>query len=65
MFLARVYSNETLTTLAQDGGVPIVNGLCDKYHPLQILADFQTLQVMTHPIICRRIAMVSLWVKLA
>ncbi|KAF6027950.1 OTC [Bugula neritina] len=43
IILARVYSNKTLQTLAKDGSKPVVNGLCDVYHPLQILADFQTL----------------------
>jgi len=44
IILARVYSHDTLLTLAKEGDVPIVSGLCDVYHPLQILADFQTLQ---------------------
>lgn len=46
LLTARVYSHDTLLTLAKDGEVPIVSGLCDKYHPLQILADFVTLQVI-------------------
>ena len=43
--LARVNSHDTLLTLAKEGQVPIVSGLCDRYHPLQILADLVTLQV--------------------
>ncbi|XP_067934455.1 ornithine transcarbamylase, mitochondrial-like [Watersipora subatra] len=42
--LARVYSHDTLLTLAMHSDIPIVSGLCDKYHPLQILADLLTLQ---------------------
>ncbi|XP_011664475.1 ornithine carbamoyltransferase, mitochondrial isoform X2 [Strongylocentrotus purpuratus] len=42
--LARVYDHETLLTLSTEGYIPIVNGLSEIYHPLQALADFQTLQ---------------------
>ena len=40
-----MYAHSTLTTLAEYSSVPIISGLCDRYHPLQILADFQTIQV--------------------
>ncbi|XP_034042339.1 ornithine carbamoyltransferase, mitochondrial [Thalassophryne amazonica] len=42
--LARVYSHSTLEELDKDATVPIINGLSDLYHPIQILADFLTLQ---------------------
>ncbi|XP_072300772.1 ornithine transcarbamylase, mitochondrial [Eucyclogobius newberryi] len=42
--LARVYSHSTLEELAKDASIPIINGLSDMYHPIQILADFLTLQ---------------------
>ncbi|CAL9690072.1 unnamed protein product [Knipowitschia caucasica] len=42
--LARVYSHATLEDLAKDTSIPIINGLSDMYHPIQILADFLTLQ---------------------
>lgn len=42
--LARVYSHSTLEELAKEASVPIINGLSDMYHPIQILADFLTLQ---------------------
>lgn len=42
--LARVYSHSTLEELAKDATIPIINGLSDLYHPIQILADFLTLQ---------------------
>ncbi len=42
--VARVNAHSTLTTLAQNATVPVVNSLCDLYHPCQALADFLTLQ---------------------
>uniref|UniRef100_A0A3B4A7P3 ornithine carbamoyltransferase n=1 Tax=Periophthalmus magnuspinnatus TaxID=409849 RepID=A0A3B4A7P3_9GOBI len=42
--LARVYSHSTLEDLAKEASIPIINGLSDMYHPIQILADFLTLQ---------------------
>ena len=43
--LARVYKHSDLDMLASSGSIPIVNGLSEIYHPLQALADIQTLQV--------------------
>ncbi|PAJ72124.1 ornithine carbamoyltransferase [Pseudoalteromonas sp. NBT06-2] len=42
--VARVNQHSTLTTLAEHASVPVVNSLCDLYHPCQALADFLTLQ---------------------
>ncbi|XP_059199496.1 ornithine transcarbamylase, mitochondrial [Centropristis striata] len=42
--LARVNSHSTLVELHKEASIPIINGLCDLYHPIQILADFLTLQ---------------------
>src|SRR5699024_11009949 len=36
--------HQTLQTLARYSEIPIVNALCDKYHPMQALADLYTLQ---------------------
>ncbi|KAG9339477.1 hypothetical protein JZ751_023616 [Albula glossodonta] len=44
LMLARVYSHSTLETLEKEATIPIINGLSDLYHPIQILADFLTLQ---------------------
>uniref|UniRef100_A0A1I8FME9 ornithine carbamoyltransferase n=1 Tax=Macrostomum lignano TaxID=282301 RepID=A0A1I8FME9_9PLAT len=38
--LARVYAHDSLMTLSEHSSVPLVNGLSDQYHPLQVLADF-------------------------
>ncbi|XP_030642312.1 ornithine carbamoyltransferase, mitochondrial [Chanos chanos] len=42
--LARVYHHSTLEQLDQEASVPIINGLSELYHPIQILADLLTLQ---------------------
>ncbi|TRY88186.1 hypothetical protein DNTS_026886 [Danionella cerebrum] len=42
--LARVYSHSSLEHLDKDASIPIINGLSDLYHPIQILADLLTLQ---------------------
>ncbi|MFT6918811.1 MAG: ornithine carbamoyltransferase [Cognaticolwellia sp.] len=41
--VARVFSNSSIEQLAQHGSVPVINALCDVYHPCQALADFVTL----------------------
>jgi len=40
---ARVYSHNTVVQLAKHARVPVVNALSDWEHPLQILADLQTM----------------------
>jgi ornithine carbamoyltransferase len=40
----RGYSQETVELLAKHSGVPVWNGLTDKFHPTQILADFMTVE---------------------
>ncbi|KAJ8409867.1 hypothetical protein AAFF_G00209080 [Aldrovandia affinis] len=44
IILARVYSHSSLEELEKEATIPIINGLSDLYHPIQILADFLTLQ---------------------
>jgi ornithine carbamoyltransferase len=41
--MARVYSHDDLVVLAENADGPVVNGLSDKHHPCQILADLLTL----------------------
>ena len=41
--VARVFSNNSIEQLAAHGSVPVINALCDVYHPCQALADFVTL----------------------
>ncbi|NHJ86094.1 MAG: ornithine carbamoyltransferase [Asgard group archaeon] len=42
--MARVYKHETLKEFAKYSTIPIINGLCNLYHPCQILADLQTIR---------------------
>ncbi len=41
---ARTYLQSTIEELAANAAIPVINGLSDRYHPCQILADFQTLE---------------------
>lgn len=38
--IARVFKHETLETLSESADVPVINALCDRYHPCQALADY-------------------------
>jgi ornithine carbamoyltransferase len=40
--VARVFSHSTLEALAESAKVPVINALCDKYHPCQAVADYLT-----------------------
>lgn len=42
--IARVYSHSTLQQMSEAASVPVINALCDLYHPCQALADFLTLK---------------------
>ncbi|MFT4938493.1 MAG: ornithine carbamoyltransferase [Paraglaciecola sp.] len=41
--VARVFAHNTLEQLAESAKVPVINALCDMYHPCQAIADFLTL----------------------
>jgi len=40
--MARVFEHRTISELAQYSTIPVINGLCDTYHPCQGLADLLT-----------------------
>ncbi|NQZ23949.1 MAG: ornithine carbamoyltransferase [Colwellia sp.] len=42
--VARVFNNSSIEGLAEHASIPVINALCDIYHPCQALADFVTLQ---------------------
>jgi ornithine carbamoyltransferase len=42
--VARVFENSAIEGLAEHATIPVINALCDIYHPCQALADFVTLQ---------------------
>ncbi len=42
--IARVYKHEDLVALAEYSSVPVLNALSDKFHPMQAIADLQTIR---------------------
>ena len=40
--MLRTNKHETVTTFAEHSTVPVINGLTDRFHPCQLLADLQT-----------------------
>lgn len=43
ILMARVYKHESLVELAKHADIPVINGLSDLEHPVQILSDFYTI----------------------
>ena len=41
--MARVFEHQIIRELAEHATVPVINGLCDLYHPCQALADLLTI----------------------
>ncbi len=37
--VARVFSHQTVVDLAKHASIPVINGLCDLYHPCQAMTD--------------------------
>lgn len=44
IIMARTFKHETVEELAEGSDVPVINGLSDKEHPCQILADYLTIK---------------------
>ncbi len=42
VIVMRTGSHERVATMAEYASIPVINALCDMYHPCQILADLQT-----------------------
>jgi ornithine carbamoyltransferase len=42
--VARVFSQDSLSQLAEHGRIPVINALSDRFHPCQALSDFFTLE---------------------
>ena len=57
--MIRANSHATLLELAKYSGVPVINGLTDKTHPCQIMADVMTFEEHVGPIKGRTIAWVG------
>ncbi|RLN55293.1 hypothetical protein BBJ28_00014941, partial [Nothophytophthora sp. Chile5] len=45
IILARVYGHSDIEELGRLATVPVINALSDKYHPLQMLADYMTVKI--------------------
>ena len=41
--MARTFDHQAVLELAENAGIPVINGLSDREHPCQAFADFQTL----------------------
>lgn len=57
--MARVFSHDTILELAEHASVPVINGLCDREHPCQALADLMTVRQHRGQIRGQRIAYVG------
>jgi len=56
VIMIRSNKHETLTELAAHATVPVINGLTDRTHPCQIVADIMTFEEARGPIKGRRVA---------
>ena len=43
LIMMRTSAHEEIKTLAENSSVPVINGLCNLFHPCQLLADMQTI----------------------
>ena len=50
LIMARVNRHETLIELAEFSRMPVINGLSDKFHPVQLMADLMTIVECGTPI---------------
>ena len=46
VIMIRTHAHNTLTDLANNSSVPVINGLTDKTHPCQVLSDIMTLSLI-------------------
>ena len=49
----RTFGHDRLEALAQHATIPVVNGLSDQYHPVQLLADMMTVRECHGPDLTR------------
>ena len=57
--MLRTGPHDHLTELAENASIPVINGLTDRSHPCQVMADIMTLEETLGPISGRRIAWVG------
>ncbi|MGR3434908.1 MAG: ornithine carbamoyltransferase [Shimia sp.] len=56
LIMIRTFAEATLLEMAEHASVPVVNGLTDRTHPCQIMADVMTFEEHRGPIAGRRVA---------
>jgi ornithine carbamoyltransferase len=56
IIMIRANKHKTLTELAENASVPVINGLTDRSHPCQIIADIMTFEEAKGPIKGRAVA---------
>lgn len=59
VLMLRCYSHETLLELAENGNIPVINGLSNRSHPCQVMADIMTFEEHRGPVEDRTIAWVG------
>jgi ornithine carbamoyltransferase len=57
--MIRTFAHEKVVRFAEHSQVPIINGLTDKHHPCQLLADMQTFHELRGPIEGKTVAWVG------
>jgi len=57
--MARTFAHETVTELARHATVPVINGLTDRLHPCQVMADLQTIREAFGELAGRKLAYVG------
>ncbi|MEZ5926303.1 MAG: ornithine carbamoyltransferase [Hyphomicrobiaceae bacterium] len=57
--LLRTVSHDTLLELAEHATVPVINGLTNRSHPCQIMADLMTVEEQLGPIEKRKVAWIG------
>jgi ornithine carbamoyltransferase len=57
--MIRANSHDTVALFAQNSRVPVINGLTDRSHPCQILADLQTFEEHRGPVKGRTLAWIG------
>ncbi|KFE36624.1 ornithine carbamoyltransferase [Thioclava atlantica] len=55
MIMIRTFEEETLLEMAEHASVPVINGLTDRTHPCQIMADVMTYEEHRGPIAERKV----------
>ena len=57
--MVRTFAHERAETLAANASVPVINGLTDRFHPCQLLADMLTYREQRGDIAGRRVAWIG------